>query len=56
MAYQMKKIGKKAFIFRIIGFIILVIVIVLLVFLIKNEWDVISALKEFLDFVAKLKE
>ena len=51
----MKTIGKKAFIFKIIGFIIFVIVIVVVVFLIKNDWDVGSAINEFIDFLGKLK-
>jgi len=52
----MKKIGKKAFLFKIIGFIIFVIIIVLLVFLIKNNWDIGLAINEFIEFVTKLKE
>ena len=52
----MKKIGKKAFIFKIIGFIIFVIAIVLLVFLIKNDWDVGLAINEFIEFISKLKQ
>ena len=52
----MKKIGKKAFIFKIIGFIIFVIAIVLLVFLIKNDWDAGLAINEFIEFMTKLKE
>ncbi|MEK6869767.1 MAG: hypothetical protein AABX74_06025 [Nanoarchaeota archaeon] len=46
----MKEIGKKAFIFRIIHFIIIVIVIILLVFLIQNDWDVNASVNEFLGF------
>ena len=52
----MRGIGKKAFIFRIIGLIVFVIVIVLLVFLIKNDWDVGVAINEFIEFVGKLKK
>jgi len=49
------KIGKKAFLFKIIGLIIFVIAIVLLVFLIKNDWDVGLAINEFIEFISKLK-
>lgn len=52
----MKKLGKKAFIFKIIGFIVFVIVIVLLIFLIQNDWDVGLAINEFIGFISKLKE
>ena len=52
----MKKLGKKAFLFKIIGFIIFVIAIVLLVFLIKNDWDVGIAINEFIEFISKLKQ
>jgi len=51
----MRGIGKKA-VFKIIGLIVFVIVIVLLVFLIKNDWDVGVAINEFIDFIGKLKE
>ena len=50
----MKKLGKKAFIGRIIKLVILVIAVVLLVFLIKNDWNVGSAFSEILDFFIKL--
>lgn len=46
----MEKIGKKAFVFKIIHFIILVLVIILLVFLIKNDWDFNASVNEFLGF------
>tara|TARA_B100000315_G_C14257964_1_gene442801 strand:- start:64 stop:237 length:174 start_codon:yes stop_codon:yes gene_type:complete len=52
----MKKIGKKAFLFKILGFLIFVIAIVLLVFLIRNNWDVGIAINEFIGFLGKLKE
>ena len=52
----MRTIGKRAFLFKIIGFIIFVIAIVVLVFLIKNDWDVGLAINEFIEFLAKLKE
>jgi|TARA_B100001964_G_C14233452_1_gene601230 hypothetical protein len=51
----MKKIGKKAFLFRILGFLFFVTAIVLLVFLIRNDWDVGIAINEFIDFLGKLK-
>tara|TARA_Y100000310_G_scaffold281722_1_gene302390 strand:- start:27967 stop:28137 length:171 start_codon:yes stop_codon:yes gene_type:complete len=51
----MNNLGKKAFIFKIIGLIVFVIVIVLLVFLIRNDWDVGVAINEFIDFIGKLK-
>ena len=51
----MKKIGKKAFIFKIIKLLILVIAIIILVFLIKNDWDVGLAIYEFIEFMGKLK-
>lgn len=50
----MKKLGKKGFLFKIIGFIIFIIAIILLVFLIKNNWDIGLAINEFIDFLAKL--
>ena len=43
----MKEIGKKAFIFRIIHFIIVVIVIMLLFFLIRNDWDFGASVNKF---------
>lgn len=52
----MKKLGKKAFLFKIIFFIVFVIVIILLVFLIKNDWNVGTAINEFIEFIKKLKE
>jgi hypothetical protein len=52
----MKKISKKAFLFKIIGFVVFVFTIVLLVFLIKNEWDVGAAVNEFIDFIGKLRQ
>ena len=52
----MKKLGKKAFLFKIIFFIVFVIVIILLVFLIKNDWNVGTAINEFIGFIKKLKE
>jgi hypothetical protein len=52
---NMKTIGKKAFIFKIIGFIIFVMTIVVLVFLIQNDWDVGAAVNEFIGFIGKLK-
>lgn len=52
----MKNAGKKAFLFKIIGFIVFVIAIVLLVFLIKNDWNVGFAINEFIEFLKKLKE
>ncbi len=45
----MKSFGKKAFIFRIIHFIIIVIVIILLVFLIQNDWDFGASVNKFMD-------
>jgi len=51
----MKKIGKKGFLFKILGSIFFVIVIVLLVFLIRNDWDVGTAINEFIEFLGKLK-
>jgi|TARA_B100000315_G_scaffold45200_1_gene40012 uncharacterized membrane protein YbhN (UPF0104 family) len=53
---MMKRLGKKAFLFKIIGFIVFVIAIVVLVFLIKNDWDVGMAINEFIEFIKKLKE
>ena len=44
----MKNVGKKAFVFKVIHFIIIVIVIILLVFLIKNDWDVGTAIAQFI--------
>lgn len=44
----MKKIFKKAFVFRTIYFIIFVIVVILLVFLIKNQWDVNASFNDML--------
>jgi len=52
----MKKIGKKALIFKIIGYLFTIIAIVVLVFLIKNDWDVGLAINEFIEFLGKLKE
>tara|TARA_Y100000310_G_scaffold135612_2_gene134471 strand:+ start:1205 stop:1375 length:171 start_codon:yes stop_codon:yes gene_type:complete len=52
----MKRLGKRAFLFKIIGFIVFVIAIVVLVFLIKNDWDVGMAINEFIEFIKKLKE
>ena len=49
------KLGKKAFLFKIIGFVFFIIAIVLLVFLIRNDWDVSTSLIEFIKFVGKLK-
>jgi len=53
---MMKRLGKRAFLFKIIGFIVFVIAIVVLVFLIKNDWDVGMAINEFIEFIKKLKE
>jgi len=47
---QMKKIGKKAFIFKVIHFVIVVIVIILLVFLIQNDWNFSASVNKFMDF------
>lgn len=52
----MRKIGKKAFLFKIMGFIIFIIAIVLLIFLIKNDWNVSFAINEFIGFFGKLKK
>ena len=52
----MKKLGKKAFLFKIIGLVVFVIVIILLVFLIKNDWNVGTAINEFIEFIKKSKE
>lgn len=52
----MKKLGKKGFLFKIIGFIIFIIAVILLVFLIKNNWDIGLAINEFIEFMTKLKE
>ena len=50
------KLGKKAFLFKIIGFVIFIIAIVFLVFLIRNDWDVSSSIIDFIEFVGKLKQ
>ena len=42
----MNKIHKKAFVFRIGYFIIFVIVVILLFFLIRNDWDVNAAFSD----------
>ena len=59
----MEKLGKKAFLFRItsflfkiIFFMVFIIVIILLVFLIKNDWNVGTAINEFIEFIKKSKE
>ena len=52
----MENTGKKAFLFKVIGFIVFVIAVVLLVFLIKNDWNVGFAINEFIEFIKKLKE
>jgi hypothetical protein len=52
----MAKIGKKAGLFKIIGFVFFVIAIVLLVFLIRNDWNVGFAINEFIELIGKLKE
>ena len=44
----MKKIHKKAFVFRIIYFIFFIIAVILLFFLIKNGWDVNAAFNDIL--------
>ncbi len=44
----MREIGKKAFVFKVIHFIIVIIVIILLVFLIKNDWDFGASVNEFM--------
>jgi len=49
-------LGKKAFLFKIIGFLFFIIAIVLLVFLIRNDWDVSASLIEFIEFVGNLKQ
>lgn len=55
-ACYMGSIGKMAFLLKIFGTIFFVIIIVLLVFLIRNDWDIVTALTEFIDFISKLKE
>jgi len=47
----MKKSKKKGFVIRIAYFIVFVLVIILLIFLIKNRWDVGAAFKELLRFL-----
>lgn len=47
----MKNSKKKGFVIRIAYFIVFVLVIILLIFLIKNRWDVGAAFKELLRFL-----
>ena len=42
-------LGKKAFLFKIIHFAIIVIVIILLAFLIQNNWDFGASVNKFMD-------
>jgi len=43
--------NKKAFVFRIIYFVIFALVVVLLTFLIKNDWDVNAAFNDMLNLI-----
>mgnify|MGYP004202649623 CR=1 len=47
----MEKIGKNAFVFKIGQLIILVLVLILLFFLIKNGWNVNEAFKDMLSLL-----
>ena len=47
----MKKIGKKAFIGGIIKLAIFIVAVVLLFFLIKNNWDVGEAFNDMLSLL-----
>ncbi len=51
----MKEIGKKAFVFKIIHFIIIIIVIILLFFLIQNDWDVGISVNKVIGLFGKFK-
>ncbi len=47
----MKKIFKKAFIFRTLYLVVFVVVVILLVFMIKNQWDVNAAFNDMLSLL-----
>ncbi|MBI2651088.1 hypothetical protein HYX01_01330 [Candidatus Woesearchaeota archaeon] len=47
----MKKIGKKAFIKKTFKFIIFVLVVILLVFLIKNKWNIPNAFSDMAEIL-----
>ena len=49
------QLAKKAIIFKILGLIFFVIVIILLVFLIKNQWNIGDGINEFIEFVGVVK-
>tara|TARA_Y100000031_G_C7968442_1_gene269232 strand:- start:158 stop:310 length:153 start_codon:yes stop_codon:yes gene_type:complete len=44
----MKNINKKAFVFRIAYLIIFVLIVILLIFLIRNDWNVGAAFSDML--------
>ena len=47
------KLGRKAFVFRIINLVIVIIAIILLVFLIRNDWDIGTAIGQFIEFFGR---
>jgi len=48
--------AKKAFVVRIAYFIIFVLVVILLIFLIKNKWNVAAALNDMLNLLRLSKQ